>query len=260
MASRLCILAKVLQNIKFYTHIRNLPIHDRLLPAVKLSDVLLAPSKFVVDYLNRQFPNQKSIYVGDGVMFPKSVPANQNQGSDAMRIGMMARCSEQKGTDIFCRLAALSHLAGEQHFQFHYAGATKDEVNENFPQVDTLSDNITFWGSVSGNDFESFWQSIDFFILPCRDVETFGRVVVEAQIRGKVVIITQHGALAELVQDGISGLLLPNSVDSGDILELLRKLHRNPDFVAELAEGARKSARQFYTDQYFKRYIEALDV
>lgn len=260
MASRICIFAKLFQNIKFYTHIRNLPIHDRLLPAVKLSDVLLAPSKFVVDNLNRQFPDHKSIYVGDGVMFPKFVPAKHNQSSDAMRIGMMARCSEQKGTDIFCRLAALALSVGQQHFQFHYAGATAMDVKINFPYLETPPSNLKFWGSVSGKDFESFWDYIDIFILPCRDVETFGRVVVEAQMRGKVVMTTQHGALSELVQDGVSGLLLPDTVDSKYLLQLLKHLYRNPDLAANLGNGAKVSAQRFSTDQYFKRYVDALDV
>jgi glycosyltransferase involved in cell wall biosynthesis len=45
--------------------------------------------------------------------------------------------------------------------------------------------------------------------MPSRWAEPFGLVAVEAMVRGVPAIVTDHGGLAETVEDGVSGLHVP---------------------------------------------------
>ena len=55
------------------------------------------------------------------------------------------------------------------------------------------------------------YQALDVFVLPSRKPEPFGRVTVEAMMQGRPVIATNHGGTCELIQDKVSGLLVPPS-------------------------------------------------
>jgi glycosyltransferase involved in cell wall biosynthesis len=52
----------------------------------------------------------------------------------------------------------------------------------------------------------SVLKALDLFVLSSRH-EGFGRVVAEAMSAGTPVIVSREGALTELVQDGLAGLL-----------------------------------------------------
>jgi glycosyltransferase involved in cell wall biosynthesis len=53
--------------------------------------------------------------------------------------------------------------------------------------------------------------SIDVYLLPTY-VETFGMAIPEAMAFGKPIVATNHFAIPEMVEDGVSGLLIDNSM------------------------------------------------
>jgi glycosyltransferase involved in cell wall biosynthesis len=52
---------------------------------------------------------------------------------------------------------------------------------------------------------------LDIFVLPSTKPEPFGRVTVEAMTQGRAVIATNHGGTVELIEDGVTGMLVPPS-------------------------------------------------
>jgi glycosyltransferase involved in cell wall biosynthesis len=72
--------------------------------------------------------------------------------------------------------------------------------------------------------------------------ETFGRVCVEAMAAGRPVIGFDHGAVAELVESGRTGILCP--VDDLEAVVLgVRRLRSDADLFRELSVTARTVAR-----------------
>ncbi len=54
----------------------------------------------------------------------------------------------------------------------------------------------------------------DVVICPSVEPEAFGRVTVETQAMGKLIIATAHGGAMETIQDGVTGFLIaPNNAD-----------------------------------------------
>ena len=78
-------------------------------------------------------------------------------------------------------------------------------------------------------------------VLPSRS-EGMGRVVVEAQCRGRAVIGSRVGGIPDLVRDGENGLLVEPE-DPEALAETLRRVLSDPELAARLGAEARRSVR-----------------
>jgi glycosyltransferase involved in cell wall biosynthesis len=78
-------------------------------------------------------------------------------------------------------------------------------------------------------------------VLPSRS-EGMGRVVVEAQCRGRAVIGSRVGGIPDLVRDGENGLLVePEHPEA--LAEALQRVLADPELAARLGAEARESVR-----------------
>lgn len=82
-------------------------------------------------------------------------------------------------------------------------------------------------------------------VVPSAWMESFGLVVVEAMAAGVPAVAAAHGALVELVDDGVTGLLhRPGDADS--LAECLRRVVATPERNRKMGEAARRRyARDF---------------
>jgi glycogen(starch) synthase len=94
--------------------------------------------------------------------------------------------------------------------------------------------------------------------LPSR-TESFGIVFLEAWALGKPVIGARAGAVPEVIEDGVDGVL----VEFGDVAglaEALGKLLDNPTLAAEMGRRGREKVHQMYTwDQQYARLRAAVE-
>lgn len=80
-------------------------------------------------------------------------------------------------------------------------------------------------------------------LLHCRDDEPFGMVLIEAMAAGLPVVAPSTGGPAEIVEDGVTGLLYPPDdpeAAAGAVLELLR----DPERARALGEAGRRRVRE----------------
>jgi glycosyltransferase involved in cell wall biosynthesis len=90
-------------------------------------------------------------------------------------------------------------------------------------------------------------------ILMCSRREAFGRATVEAMLAGKPVIGTANsGGTAELIQDGITGLLY-KAGDHNELANKIQFLYENPQEKLKLGAAARLWATGRFTQE---RYAE----
>jgi len=82
-----------------------------------------------------------------------------------------------------------------------------------------IGDCIEIRGSIEGDSKYALFRSVDILALPTH-WEAFPGVVLEAMQFGLPVVATREGAIPEIVDDGLTGLLH----DKGDIDDLARKL------------------------------------
>lgn len=132
---------------------------------------------------------------------------------------------------------------------------------EQFCQEKALQ-NVTFWGYRPADQMLNLLQKATLLVLPSRWYETFGRVVVEAFACGRAAIVSDLGAIAELVTEGTTGFSVAPNDPSGWV-ERLRWCGENPIQLGHMSKQARQEYLNKYTpginyDQLMKIYAQVL--
>jgi len=93
-------------------------------------------------------------------------------------------------------------------------------------------------------DMPSFWRDCDVATMPSdRAIESFGMAAVEAMACTRPVVASANGALPELVDDGVTGFIVPPG-DSGALASALAVLTRDADIRRHAGEAARVRCEQ----------------
>ncbi|MDQ6776232.1 MAG: glycosyltransferase family 4 protein [Actinomycetota bacterium] len=95
-------------------------------------------------------------------------------------------------------------------------------------------------------------RHLDVLVLPSR-VEPFGTVLSEAMAVGTPVVASRVDGLPEVVEDGVTGRLVPPGQPDLLAAAVLEVISRR----AEMGAAARESARRFFVEDYVDR-VEAL--
>ncbi|MGQ9592888.1 MAG: glycosyltransferase, partial [Planctomycetota bacterium] len=98
--------------------------------------------------------------------------------------------------------------------------------------------------------------AMDVFVLPST-YEGFGMAALEAMAAARPVIVARVGGLAELVEDGRTGIVIPPR-DPRALAEAIERLLRDIDLRLRLGAAAREAARERtdarMIEAYFRLY------
>ncbi|MDX9864996.1 MAG: glycosyltransferase family 4 protein [Anaerolineaceae bacterium] len=108
-----------------------------------------------------------------------------------------------------------------------------------------LQSRVTLSGQLPHSEMLAEVKESQFLVMPSVWYETFGRTIVEAYATGTPVIASRLGAIAELVEDGQTGLLF-TAGDSDDLAEKVTWAIHHPEDMARMG----KHARQVFLDKY----------
>ncbi|ALZ77054.1 glycosyltransferase [Rheinheimera sp. F8] len=97
------------------------------------------------------------------------------------------------------------------------------------------------------------YQQACLVVVPSMVAETFGNVVTEAYAYGTPVLVANSGALAELVQPAVTGLMFQTG-DRADFLAKLQQLLAEPQTTARMGEQARQRYQQLYSSAAQRRF------
>lgn len=102
---------------------------------------------------------------------------------------------------------------------------------------------VRFWGRLSPRELEEkIWPQIDVLVNPSQAAESFGMVVIEAQARGIPALVSNRGALPELVREGETGWVFHSQQE---LFQKLQWLVNNQDNVSGLRQACLNRARQY---------------
>jgi glycosyltransferase involved in cell wall biosynthesis len=148
----------------------------------------------------------------------------------------VGRLSVEKGIDVLLQAA---HQLDLQRYPMTVVGTG--------PQADATRTALGqhYKGHMPLPEVLAQMERAAYLILPSVCYEGFPRTVVEAFSRGLPVIASRLGSMAELIQDGETGLLF-EAGNAAELAERIRWAHEHP--AAMSAMGAR--ARQIY-EQHF---------
>jgi L-malate glycosyltransferase len=264
-----CGLAAKLSSVRFFiTRHHFHPIKSNPLYAWAVSDAaaLIAVSESVRGELVRAFP----ALAARAVVIPNWV--------DARRVGSLSRAEARAALGITRRLAvavvgqitplkrqdlflqAAARIAREDA-EFLIVGAATGEKDGEYERrlretarAPGLNQSVRFTGHVP--DIAARLAAFDVVVAPS-DNEGFSLALVEAMAAGCAVIASRVGGMAEIVEGGATGLLVPPD-DQGALAEALRELLDDGPLRSRLGGAARASALlRFEREQVIDR-IERL--
>jgi len=127
------------------------------------------------------------------------------------------------------------------HFVFLGEGASRDSFKQLAADLG-ISDHVTWTGLIQDPFFEGVFDSADIACQPSRWEEAFGQVIAEAMAYGKPVIGTAVGGIPEVIEDRVSGFLIPKR-DVNGLAEKILCLLRNPQLRESMGSASHLASR-----------------
>ena len=123
---------------------------------------------------------------------------------------------------------------------------------------------VTPMGQLPSGEVGIEMRKARFLVMPSECYEMFGLVIIESYSNGLPVIASRLGSMAELVEDGVTGLHFEPG-DADDLAAKVKWLADRPDLCRRMGENARRVYEEKYTPQrnyeilmtIYRRAIEA---
>lgn len=145
---------------------------------------------------------------------------------------------------------------GEKRFHFDFAGRffeeSEKEYFENYIRQNDLGEYITYHGVVGGEKKRELLKKCSVFALPTRYPNEGQPIsILEAMGNGMFIITTDHAGIPDIVENGVNGIVMNDTVTGAGFYDLAYKLSN--DIVEEAAlRNTRKVKYQFSKMEYLK--------
>lgn len=158
-------------------------------------------------------------------------------------VGLVGNMTRQvKRVDLFIQAAARV-AARHPEVTWHIVGDgyLRPEL-EGLARTLGVGDRVVFAGGVE--DVATYLEQLQVGVL-CSDSEGFSNALLEYMFKGCAPVATAVGGNAEVLEDGVTGLLVPPD-DVGALAAAISRLVEDPQFRQEIA----RNARAFVAERY----------
>lgn len=170
-------------------------------------------------------------------------------------VGLVGRVAPEKGHHI--ALEALPRVLDQSpETQLVFVGRTDGEFHEQLRSEAVrlgVDSHITFTGN--REDVPRMFDAMTFSILPTV-MESFGLAVIECMARGKPVVASNVGALAELVAHEETGLLVEQTPEA--FAKAMSYLLEHPEACQRMGRKARMVIQEKFTVSQMVERLEAI--
>ena len=186
------------------------------------------------------------------------LPAGFPEGRVVLTVGRWAANERYKGLDTLIR-AVPRLLPSIPDLQLVAVGEGDDRARlETLAQEEGVTERVRFLAGLTREELAACYARCDLFALPSAG-EGFGLVFLEAMAAGKPVVGGAHGGTPEVIEEGVTGYLVPH----GDVERLawaVRTLLADEDLRRRMGERARARVQSsFLFDHFRSRLAEILE-
>lgn len=212
----------------------------------------ITPTDWLATVLD--MPRMKTVYHGisasPGPDAASPAPADRCV-SPAFTFAYQGRLVTTKGVGVL--LAAARQLHREKYeFQLKIIG-DGPEATSLKTQADKLNGQVEFLGHVPEDGIEKVFAGVTAVVMPSLGGEVFGLVAAENMLRGKLLIVSDIGALREVVGD--TGLVFRTG-DADTLARCMREVIEKPSLAGLLGSAARLRAMQvFNRDSMIRAHV-----
>lgn len=211
-------------------------------------------------------PESKIRVIPNGIATPsppdpyRDVRGLLGLGPDQPVVGIVAKLRRQKALDVLIRAVPLLREATPSVAVLIVGGpavGVKEGEEERLRGLTRdlgLSDELRFLGDRS--DVPDLLDLFDVAVL-CSDYEGSPLSIMEYMEAGKPVVATRVGGVPDLVEDGVTGLLV-DPQDPDGLASAIVSLLRDPDRAARMGRAGRELRRRSFSIEGTVRRVEAL--
>ncbi len=175
-------------------------------------------------------------------------------------VGLIGRISPWKGQHIFVEMAGHVHARfPDARFQICGSPLFGEEAYEAEVRAQVgrlgLEDCVEFLGFRS--DVYSVIQKMDIVVHASTTGEPFGQVIVEGMAAGKPVVATRGGGVPEIVEDGVTGRLVPMN-DVPAMVAAVLDLLSDPKAAHAMGQAGYQRVQEQFTIEHSIRRVESI--
>lgn len=232
---------------------RSLEMRDSWL--VSLSKTSSSSSASGVAGGHLEFNHRRPSDVDEGVHFGLEIPSSKTV------LLYVGRISWEKNLRVL-----VSAYRSMNHELFHLVivgdGPARQTIKNELQHTD-----VSFTGYLKGETLAAAYASADVFVFPSVS-ETFGQVVLEAQASGLPVVAMRAEGVKEIVQDGISGILVEpeapsetpemnETIVAARFRAAIEEIAETPGILQTMSKQAVVRAKTFTWDAAMKTCVKA---
>jgi len=199
-------------------------------------DIILSPSKFLKEkFIHYGMGENRIFHLQHGIKHTPLINLSK-EPSNKFRFGFIGNVSEHKGIKVLIK--AFNRIKKDDvvlsifgPYDKYYLSKLRKELN--------IGSRVTFYGPFDNRQISSVFSKIDVLVFPSIWYENQPITLLEVLL-AKIPIITSNlGGMAELVQDGVTGLLFEVG-NSEDLCQKMVSLMDNRELLKRLSETPRQ--------------------
>ncbi len=182
--------------------------------------------------------------------------AHRHEPDASLEVLFLGRLEKRKGIlDLFAAIPLV--LAQAPQARFTIAGADNSLADGfqarhgmTYPtwfarRYPAAAPSVRFLGGVSDEELNRLYQSCDLFVAPSL-YESFGLIYLEAMNYGKAVIGCLAGGIPDVVDNGVTGILVAPEAPAA-LAEAILRLVRSPQLLHDMGQAGRRRLLNTFT-------------
>jgi phosphatidylinositol alpha-mannosyltransferase len=223
----------------------------------------IAVSGAARDFVSRHFRGELRV-IPNGIDYARFATRLEPIGrfdDDRLDVLFVGRLEKRKGLEYLLRAWPLVRAAVPQARLLVVGGGRRLDLYRRWIRTRGWSD-VHFIGYVSADDLVRYYQTSDVFCAPSTGQESFGIVLLEAMASGRPIVATRIPGYAEVLHDGVEGVLVePRSASA--LAAGLIPLLQDAELRRRMGERGRVEAARYdwsrVADQVLDLYEETID-
>lgn len=137
---------------------------------------------------------------------------------------------------------------------------TNEYTNEVIKEAAKNNENIIFTGYVDNSSIPKYYQMADVITLPSTGIDAAPLTVFEGMASARPIITTFSGGIPEYINDKCAILCDTDNRLGQELVDAFNYFFNNRQAIKKMGEYSRKHVEKFNSDQYYKDFIEILEI
>ena len=209
----------------------------------------IAVSEHVKQYYQKQGMQGQNTVIYNGLARSFFVYPPKPKTGNQKTLLYVGRVVEDKGVRLIIEAMKILKEQGFNDLRLDIVGTGEEEYVGQLKKMILdygLSGQVNFLSQKSHEETVKLYSLYLIIVVSSIWDEPFGLVAIEAMASGCVPIVSDSGALTEIVEDGKNGLVFQKG-ESKDLADKIKDLLQNKPFIDKLSHAAFSSVRQQFS-------------